>query len=500
MNQFVDEFIQSQYEDIKTIHTSDKSIITLVRDKNSSEYYVMKKLKGNRDVYRNLKELYHPLLPKIIYSAIETEKTVVIEEYIKGKPIGSDPLSDKEILSILLQLCDVLAFLHRNAIIHRDIKPSNILLTEDNTIRLIDFDAARLEKGDISNDTELLGTRGYAAPEQYGFAQTSPRSDIYALGITMSKLLRQHSKANKFKKVIAKCTDMNPAKRFKSADDVAKALLAANKKQSRIILAAASSLAILLCGVIIISTLPLNKAAEHLQNLSEPGDTSLSTYAPVSGRQSSGSPPSNSPISESTTTIEPTVSSAQETIGTVYDNTYSTDYLFSAANMDYIFLDGNSITMVGTTAEMSVDLIDDGTKERFLISRDNPNGMKLIGFSGKGGRNFYFDEWTSEISNAFDDIGDIQEGYYAQISCSDLDNDGTKEVLVSIGDKMAEQVTAVYSYTGNDDDPFVYMGYMKASDYVMLAADLELVGPVGSAGLINRYIYTDHTLKQIQEG
>lgn len=74
-------------------------------------------------------------------------------------------------------------------IVHRDIKPSNIILTEDGRIVLIDLNAARLDDKNRSHDTQLIGTAGFAAPEQYGFAASSPRADLYAAGILMRMLL-----------------------------------------------------------------------------------------------------------------------------------------------------------------------------------------------------------------------------------------------------------------------------------------------------------------------
>ncbi|MCI6594068.1 MAG: hypothetical protein MSJ87_02280 [Firmicutes bacterium] len=74
-------------------------------------------------------------------------------------------------------------------IVHRDIKPSNIILTEDGRIVLIDLNAARLDDKNRSHDTQLIGTAGFAAPEQYGFAASSPRADLYAAGILMRVLL-----------------------------------------------------------------------------------------------------------------------------------------------------------------------------------------------------------------------------------------------------------------------------------------------------------------------
>ena len=91
-------------------------------------------------------------------------------------------------------MCDGLKELHEQKIIHRDIKPSNMILQADGRIRLIDFDAARIFKDNKATDTELLGTKDYAPPEQYGFGQTDPRSDIYSLGVTIKNVRRAFEK------------------------------------------------------------------------------------------------------------------------------------------------------------------------------------------------------------------------------------------------------------------------------------------------------------------
>ena len=113
----------------------------------------------------------------------------MMEEYVDGPSLGAADLPERRFLQITRELCTVLAFLHGKGIIHRDIKPSNILLARDGHIRLIDFDAARMPRDNLEQDTKLLGTRGYASPEQYGFAQTDERSDIYSLGVTLGQLL-----------------------------------------------------------------------------------------------------------------------------------------------------------------------------------------------------------------------------------------------------------------------------------------------------------------------
>lgn len=142
------------------------------------------------------------------------EKLFVRKEFIEGQTAGSAKLSEKQCRGILRELCDVLAFLHGKGIIHRDIKPSNILLAEDGHIRLIDFDAARMPRKDSEQDTMLLGTRGYAPPEQYGFAQTDERADIYALGVTMKQLLGERADKPGYRRILSRCTNLDPDKRI----------------------------------------------------------------------------------------------------------------------------------------------------------------------------------------------------------------------------------------------------------------------------------------------
>lgn len=170
-----------------------------------------------------LQELAHPCLPRVYEVLLDEDTTTVVEEYIEGQTAGSVELSEKQCRTIVKELCDVLIFLHGKGIIHRDIKPSNILLAKDGHIRLIDFDAARTRKEDLEQDTMLLGTRGYAPPEQYGFAQTDERSDIYALGVTVKQLLGSRAGKPGYRRILSKCTNLEPGRRYQSVRRVKRA-------------------------------------------------------------------------------------------------------------------------------------------------------------------------------------------------------------------------------------------------------------------------------------
>ena len=141
-----------------------------------------------------LSSLHHPNLPRIFDAFSEGGRSFLVMDFIEGKNLlqvlqGNNmrPLPVAQVIDYALQLCNVLTFLHRHQppIIFRDLKPTNVMVTESGHIYLIDFGIARLFKEGQLQDTVLLGSPGYAPPEQHGSAQTSPRSDLYALGATL---------------------------------------------------------------------------------------------------------------------------------------------------------------------------------------------------------------------------------------------------------------------------------------------------------------------------
>ncbi|HEU5374517.1 MAG TPA: WD40 repeat domain-containing serine/threonine-protein kinase [Ktedonobacteraceae bacterium] len=142
--------------------------------------------------------LMHEHLPRIYDHFMDGERWYLIMDYIEGETLenhfeksrdGSLPLAMT--LRIALQLCEVLDYLHTRQppIIFRDLKPSNVILTPKGGLFLIDFGIARHFKPGQAKDTIAFGSPGYAAPEQYGKAQTTPRADIYSLGAILHQML-----------------------------------------------------------------------------------------------------------------------------------------------------------------------------------------------------------------------------------------------------------------------------------------------------------------------
>ena len=151
----------------------------------------------NREVHL-LSGLTHPNLPRIYDHFTEREHWYLVMDFIQGETLeqylkrtrgGCLPLV--EVLDIGIQLCTVLGYLHTREppIIFRDLKPANVMRTSDGHLYLIDFGIARHFKPGQPRDTIPLGSPGYAAPEQYGRAQTTPRADIYSLGALLHQLL-----------------------------------------------------------------------------------------------------------------------------------------------------------------------------------------------------------------------------------------------------------------------------------------------------------------------
>ncbi len=168
------------------------------------------------DAYEKLSRLSSPYLPKIFLVEERKGKTYVLEEYIEGRSLSSIKEIKSQINQWFLEICQGLLAIHEENLIHRDIKHSNLLLGEDGHIRLIDFDAVREDDGEKDSDTHLLGTKGYAPPEQYGFSSTDVRADIYTLGVTLKELLGTEGNHWIYGSIIEKCTHFAPEKRYSS--------------------------------------------------------------------------------------------------------------------------------------------------------------------------------------------------------------------------------------------------------------------------------------------
>lgn len=217
--------LQNFYEIIDVLKENKNGKVYLVYDKTAKQICVLKERNLKTiEIYKTLKKIKNPYLPEI-YRAVEFGgKFFVVEEFVEGRTLSeiliyNNGLDEKTSARILKEICNGLEILHEEKIIHRDLKPSNIMLTKNNSVKLIDFSISRIEKENSEFDTDFLGTRGYAPPEQFGFGQTDARSDIFSLGITFQKILGENYRGY-LKKILQKCTELDPAKRYRNVEEI----------------------------------------------------------------------------------------------------------------------------------------------------------------------------------------------------------------------------------------------------------------------------------------
>ncbi len=221
---WLSEQLDLEFEKLRLLKESPRGSVELIRHRESGRQFILRRFTGNGEVYRKLLDCSCRCLP-LIYEATERDgENIVIEEYIQGDTLDfllkGALCSPAETRQIVRQLCQALWVLHSMAAVHRDIKPENVILRGADTV-LIDFDAARLHKPQAEADTQVLGTTGFAAPEQYGLGQSDTRTDIYSLGVLMNVMLTGEHPSRKLAegrmgRVIQRCTQVNPAKRYKN--------------------------------------------------------------------------------------------------------------------------------------------------------------------------------------------------------------------------------------------------------------------------------------------
>lgn len=254
--------IDGKYEVLKQIGKGGMSRVYLAMDKRLNKQWAIKELrrkekdKENEVVVQGLiaeanlmKKLDHPSLPRIV-DIIETNQTIyIVMDYIEGETLHTilkkyGAQDQQMVIEWAKQLCSVLHYLHTRdpAIIYRDMKPGNVMVTPNGNIKLIDFGIAREYKEQQIQDTVSLGTKGYAAPEQFGGkGQTDGRTDIYCLGVTLYHLLTGKNPSEPpyqlypirhwnpslsagLEKIIMKCTQLNPKDRYQNCGELMYAL------------------------------------------------------------------------------------------------------------------------------------------------------------------------------------------------------------------------------------------------------------------------------------
>lgn len=211
----------------------EKKNIVLVQDIRNSELCVKKTLDiYSRDVYEQLASVRIEGVPAVKECIADGEKLVVVEKYIQGRSLKQvldeqGLLDEEQAYDIAVQLADILVSLQQlePVIVHRDIKPSNIIIEKNGHVHLIDFNAARHVNADKNEDTKMLGTVYFAAPEQFGFGQSDERTDIYGLGATINYIMTGDKPGAgiaecRFSDILKKCLMVDAKDRYQSAAEL----------------------------------------------------------------------------------------------------------------------------------------------------------------------------------------------------------------------------------------------------------------------------------------
>lgn len=251
------ELLQNRYEILDVVGSGGMSTVYQARDTVSGNLLAVKDVKRSRSDKneiveqslsaegRMLKQLSNPHLPRIYDIIEETDKIMLVMDFIQGqsldKVISRQGAQSMEcVLDWGMQICQVFDYLHNQPtpIIYRDMKPANVMLQPDGKLMLIDFGTARTQKVDVAMqaDTICIGTAGFAAPEQFGgIGQSTARTDIFCLGATLYNMITGHSPCDKpvgilpleywnpalagtpLAEIIIKCTRNDPAERYQTA-------------------------------------------------------------------------------------------------------------------------------------------------------------------------------------------------------------------------------------------------------------------------------------------
>lgn len=258
--------LDGKYEIWKEVGRGGMSIVYLARDNRLNKQWAVKEikndgskstqtlLKGLEREANILKNVDHPVLPRIVDIINQDGTIYVVMDFIEGTTIsdrlkkeGAQP--QELVIEWGLQLASALDYLHNMnpPVIYRDMKPSNVMIKPEGGVKLIDFGTAKEYVIENNADTTALGTRGYAAPEQFGDAQgrgiynTDARTDIYNLGATLYhivtgmnpceppyeiKPIREWNPAlsSGLEKIILKCTQADPNDRYQNCSELMYAL------------------------------------------------------------------------------------------------------------------------------------------------------------------------------------------------------------------------------------------------------------------------------------
>lgn len=247
-NDYLPEDMQEHWTVYECLKESEDSSTFLVKETATGILCVLKWgrnrqtefLRNEMEIMKKMADRKLSGIPKVYRIFEENGEVYLVREYIEGMSLAQMVLqkggiSEAEICRISRKICQAAEQFQNpdEPMIHRDIKPENIVVTPGGEVVFIDFGTMRSYKKDGSRDTFVVGTRGTAAPEQYGYTQTDQRTDVYAIGQTMLYMVSESYEMNqlfecavsrRMKKIIEKACSFEPDKRYGDAAQLRRAV------------------------------------------------------------------------------------------------------------------------------------------------------------------------------------------------------------------------------------------------------------------------------------
>lgn len=227
------------YSPVAMLSDKNGGRVLRVRHKESGRDMIVREFSSPVEAYEILLPFHCRALPGIYDVISLSDGMIVFEEFIDGMTVRevmeSGRYTYRGVKKVIRGVLEGLLLLHENGIIHRDVKPDNVMITPGGRVVLIDLNASRTVKDTShaqdasSHDTTVMGTVGYAAPEQLGIAQSDERSDLYAVGVMINVMLTGlhptvKMARGKAGRIVEKCTHIRLDKRFQSARELAEHL------------------------------------------------------------------------------------------------------------------------------------------------------------------------------------------------------------------------------------------------------------------------------------
>lgn len=229
--EYLEQILQT-YAVVAVLSEKNGGKVLRLRHKELKKDLVLRQYPQAMAAYNIIKTLRCENLPEV-YDVIDCEDgQIVLEEYIDGMTVAqtmeTGHYHPQGARKILQGVCDALTVLHNRGIVHRDVKPENVMVTATGRIVLLDLNASR-QVTNASCDTVILGTVGYASPEQLGITQSDARTDIYAAGVLLNVMLTgKHPSvklaSGRMGRIVENCTSISPSHRYISAQKLSEAL------------------------------------------------------------------------------------------------------------------------------------------------------------------------------------------------------------------------------------------------------------------------------------